>query len=190
MAEITVNKVLDAKGLACPMPIIKTKKEIQTLEPGQIIEIQATDKGSKADLEAWAKATGNQYIGMIEDGDVLKHYLRKADPTEAKEETMHPHVVTIDELHEKVDGDEKITILDVRESAEYAFGHIHGAKSIPLGELEKRFEELEKDSDIHVICRSARRSDVAAQQLAEKGYTTKNVLGGMKDWKGSLNKLN
>lgn len=190
MAEITVNKVLDAKGLACPMPIVKTKKEIQALEPGQILEIQATDKGSKADLEAWSKTTGNHYLGTIEDGDILKHYLRKADPDEAKEETTHPHTITIDELQEKIAGEEKMTILDVREPAEYAFGHIQGAKSIPLGELEERFKELEKDGDVHVVCRSGRRSDVAAQQLAEKGYTTKNVLGGMKEWEGSLNKLN
>lgn len=190
LAEITVNKVLDAKGLACPMPIVKTKKEIQTLEAGQIMEIQATDKGSKADLEAWAKSTGNHYLGTIEDGDVLKHYLRKADPTETKEETSHPHTVTLEELQQKIDGNEKITILDVREPAEYAFGHIPGAKSIPLGELEKRFEELEKDEDVHIVCRSGRRSDVAAQQLAEKGYTTKNVLGGMKEWQGTQTKLN
>lgn len=39
--EVTVNKVLDAKGLACPMPIVKTKKEMTTLEPGQVMEIQA-----------------------------------------------------------------------------------------------------------------------------------------------------
>lgn len=52
--EVTVNKVLDAKGLACPMPIVKTKKEMTSLEPGQVIEIQATDKGSTADLRAWS----------------------------------------------------------------------------------------------------------------------------------------
>jgi TusA-related sulfurtransferase len=48
--EVTVNKFLDAKGLACPMPIVKTKKEMTSLEAGQVLEIQATDKGSTADL--------------------------------------------------------------------------------------------------------------------------------------------
>ena len=44
------NKVLDAKGLACPMPIVKTKKAMNELESGQILEIHATDKGAKNDL--------------------------------------------------------------------------------------------------------------------------------------------
>lgn len=47
--------VLDAKGLACPMPIVKTKKRMKDLKAGEVLEIQATDKGSTADLEAWAK---------------------------------------------------------------------------------------------------------------------------------------
>jgi hypothetical protein len=45
--EVTVNKVLDAKGLACPMPIVKTKKEMKSLEVGQVLEIQASDEDNK-----------------------------------------------------------------------------------------------------------------------------------------------
>lgn len=45
-----VTKVLDAKGLACPMPIVKTKKAMNELETGQVLEIHATDKGAKNDL--------------------------------------------------------------------------------------------------------------------------------------------
>ncbi|MBD4937798.1 hypothetical protein GUF79_17260, partial [Xanthomonas citri pv. citri] len=48
--------VLDAKGLACPMPIVKTKKRMKDLKAGEVLEIHATDKGSTADLEAWAKS--------------------------------------------------------------------------------------------------------------------------------------
>ena len=62
---------LDAKGLACPMPIVKTKKTMNELEEGQVLEVQATDKGSKADLAAWAETVGHQYIGTVEEGDVL-----------------------------------------------------------------------------------------------------------------------
>ena len=47
---------LDAKGLACPMPIVKTKKAMNDVEEGQVLEVQATDKGSVADLAAWSKA--------------------------------------------------------------------------------------------------------------------------------------
>ena len=59
-------------------------------------------------------------------------------------------------------------ILDVREEVEYAFGHIEGAKSIPMGELDRRIKELDKDQEIYVICRTGKRSDIAAQKLAEK----------------------
>ena len=52
---IKADVQLDAKGLACPMPIVKTKKAMNDLEEGQVLEVQATDKGSKADLAAWSK---------------------------------------------------------------------------------------------------------------------------------------
>ncbi|WP_096155016.1 MULTISPECIES: sulfurtransferase TusA family protein [Bacillus] len=187
--NVTSNKVLDAKDLACPMPIVKTKKEMNALEPGQVLEIQATDKGSTADIKAWASTTGNQYLGTVEEGDVLKHYLRKASESEEKSETKHPNVTRLDELLKKIEGNEKVTVLDVRETAEYAFGHIPGAIHIPLGELEERFSELQTDDEIHVICRSGSRSDIAAQKLSEKGFSNvKNVTSGMRDWTGSLDK--
>ncbi|PMC40757.1 hypothetical protein CJ195_03350 [Bacillus sp. UMB0899] len=157
--QVTVNKILDAKGLACPMPIVKTKKEMTTLDPGQVMEIQATDKGSTADIRAWADSTGHQYLGTVEEEDVLKHYLRKASAEEEKFESKHPDVVNLEELLNRLNGNEKITVLDVREPAEYAFGHIPGSINIPLGELEARFEELSDAEDLHIICRTGSRSD-------------------------------
>lgn len=187
--EVTANRVLDAKGLACPMPIVKTKKEMNTLEPGEVMEIQATDKGSTADLKAWASSTGHQYLGTVEEGETLKHYLRKARSEEEKPEAKHPDVVHLDELLNKLDGNEKVTVLDVREPAEYAFGHVPGAINIPLGELENRFEELNNVDNLHVICRTGSRSDFAAQKLTEKGFrNVKNVVPGMKDWTGPIDK--
>lgn len=187
--EVTVNRVLDAKGLACPMPIVKTKKEMTQLEPGQVMEIQATDKGSTADIKAWSESTGNQYLGTIEEGNVFKHYLRKASAEEEKTEISHPDTVDLDDLAKKIEGNEKITVLDVREPAEFAFGHIPGSVNIPLGELENRFEELNNAENLHIICRSGNRSDLAAQKLTAKGFkNVKNVVSGMKDWKGSTEK--
>lgn len=189
--NLVANETLDAKGLACPMPIVKTKKAIKNLEPGHVIEVQATDKGSTADIKAWSESTGHQYLGTVEEGEVLKHYIRKASEGEASEEKKHGDVLDLEDLRSKIDGEETISILDVREPAEYAFGHIPGAINIPLGELEERFEELNKGDDIHVICRTGSRSDLAAQKLSEKGYkNVKNVVPGMKDWQGPTEKKN
>ena len=80
-------------------------------------------------------------------------------------------------------------MLDVREAAEYAFGHVPGAKSIPMGELEARLGELDQEQEIYVICRTGTRSDMAAKVLADKGFKkVYNVLPGMSEWNGELEK--
>jgi tRNA 2-thiouridine synthesizing protein A len=75
--EMEANKVLDAKGLACPMPIVKTKKAMNELESGQVLEIHATDKGAKNDLAAWAKSGGHELIKHDEENEVLKFWIKK-----------------------------------------------------------------------------------------------------------------
>lgn len=188
-AAIKTDKSIDCKGLSCPMPIVKTKKAMEEMEPGHIMEVQTTDKGSTADISSWAKNTGHQYLGTVEEGDVLKHYLRKSDPTETKKETKYPHTITNEELQRKLEAKENITVLDVREPAEHAFSRIPGAKSIPLGELENRIGELNPEDEIHVVCRTGNRSDMASQILAEKGFkNVKNVLPGMSGWTGTVEK--
>ncbi|WP_028400529.1 sulfurtransferase TusA family protein [Ectobacillus panaciterrae] len=185
---IQTNVVVDAKGSACPMPIIKTKKAMNDLEPGQVLEVQATDKGSTADIQAWAQSTGNQYVGTVEEGDVLKHYLRKASG-EDKEVKKHPNVITNEELQKKMEENKNILVLDVRESAEFAFSHIPNATSIPLGELEKHIEELNKEDEIYVVCRTGNRSDLAAQKLTKAGFKhVVNVVPGMSEWNDSTEK--
>ena len=72
------DKILDAKGLACPMPIVKTKKALGELESGQILEIHATDKGAKNDLAAWTKSTGNELMKTEEENNVFKFWVKKA----------------------------------------------------------------------------------------------------------------
>ncbi|MFD2627674.1 sulfurtransferase TusA family protein [Oceanobacillus kapialis] len=180
---VRVNYQLDAKGLACPMPVVKTKKAFTDLEEGQVMEVQATDKGSKADLAAWASSVGHLYLGTVEEGDVLYHYIRKGTNEPDVEKTFK-NTVSLDGI-ELRDG----KILDVREAAEYAFGHIQDAKSIPMGELEARIQELDKEQEIYVICRTGKRSDLAAQLLANNGFKkVYNVLPGMNEWNGKITK--
>lgn len=190
MNDIKVNVILDAKGLACPMPIVKTKKAMNGLEAGQVLEVLATDKGSKADLKAWAGSTGHQYLGTLEEGEVLKHYLRKSSGVDTVER-KHPNVVSNEELDQKLKETNELVIVDVRESAEYAFDHIPNAISIPLDELESRLNELNKEDALFVICRTGNRSDLASQKLAENGFANvMNVVPGMSQWTGETKSIN
>ncbi|MFE4707688.1 sulfurtransferase TusA family protein [Peribacillus simplex] len=71
------DKVLDAKGLACPMPIVKTRKAMNDLQTGQVLEIHVTDKGAKADLAAWSRSGGHELVETAEESDILKFWIRK-----------------------------------------------------------------------------------------------------------------
>lgn len=70
-------KVLDATGLACPMPIVKTKKAIEELQSGEVLEVHATDKGAKNDLTAWAKSTGHELVKNTEEDGKFKFWIKK-----------------------------------------------------------------------------------------------------------------
>ncbi|MHA2175829.1 MAG: sulfurtransferase TusA family protein [Candidatus Hodarchaeales archaeon] len=63
-----VNKTLDARGLACPTPILKSRKTIKKMKKNQVLEILTTDPGSKADIPAWAQVTGQELISLEEVG--------------------------------------------------------------------------------------------------------------------------
>ena len=63
-----VNKKLDARGLSCPMPIVRSMKAIKKLRINQVLEILTTDPGSKKDLPIWAQATGQELISFEEHG--------------------------------------------------------------------------------------------------------------------------
>jgi TusA-related sulfurtransferase len=78
-AEIQIEETdtLDARGLLCPMPIVKTAKAMKGLEPGQVLKLMATDRGAIKDIPAWAETTGNTLLAWHEDGDALVFYVRK-----------------------------------------------------------------------------------------------------------------
>ncbi|GMA60337.1 sulfurtransferase TusA family protein [Alicyclobacillus fastidiosus] len=185
MSTFAVDQSLDCKGLSCPMPIVRTKKAIDQMEPGQVLEVVATDPGSVADVKGWASRTGHQFLGTQTEDKVFRHYIRKSRPEETEPEKTFPHVISNEELEQKLA--EGPVILDVREPAEYAFSHIPGAILVPMGQLEERIEELTqyKNQPVFVVCRTGNRSDVACQILAEHGFqNVKNVVPGMSDWQG------
>ncbi len=59
------------------MPIVKSAKAMKELEPGQVLKIMATDRGSIADIPAWARDTGNELVESHEEGDVFVFFVRK-----------------------------------------------------------------------------------------------------------------
>ena len=79
MAATHEDLVLDARGLLCPMPIVKTAKAMKELEPGQVLKVMATDRGAITDVPAWAETTGNELLESHEEDGVLVFHLRKHD---------------------------------------------------------------------------------------------------------------
>jgi tRNA 2-thiouridine synthesizing protein A len=77
MSTISIDKRLDAKGLACPLPIVKTAQAMKELASGQLLEVLATDPGSVKDFAAWSKSTGNEIVEQGQDGSVFRFVLRK-----------------------------------------------------------------------------------------------------------------
>ena len=77
MDTIKADKTLDAKGLDCPMPLLKAKKAMETMESGQILEILGTDEGSKVDLPGWCERVGHTFLGVEEKMKHFRFYIKK-----------------------------------------------------------------------------------------------------------------
>ena len=75
---MNITKTLDAKGLACPMPIVRTKKTIDSMDSGDVLEVLATDKGALNDFAAWTKSGGHTILEQKEEDGVLTFYIQKA----------------------------------------------------------------------------------------------------------------
>ncbi|WP_085523053.1 rhodanese-like domain-containing protein [Tuberibacillus sp. Marseille-P3662] len=91
-----------------------------------------------------------------------------------------------DELEAKLENEDSIDLIDVREDEEIAQGKIPQAKHIRLSELPERYQELDTDKSYAVICRSGRRSHKACEFLEEKGLDVRNMVGGMLKWQGHV----
>ncbi len=72
------EQMLDAKGLNCPLPILKAKKMLSGMQPGDVLVIEATDPGSVADFAAFCSQTGNELLESGQEGDVFKFKIKKA----------------------------------------------------------------------------------------------------------------
>ena len=78
----TFHKQLDARGLNCPMPVVNARRELWTLQPGQVLKVVATDRGSVADFQGWAKVAKNvELVGQetesIDGASVYVHFVKR-----------------------------------------------------------------------------------------------------------------
>ena len=73
---VKVDQTLDCKGLSCPMPILKLAKTMKGMKKGEVLELLATDPGSKPDVPAWCGKTGHELLETAEEGGVYKYYIQ------------------------------------------------------------------------------------------------------------------
>ena len=125
-------------------------------------------------------------IGIIggADGPTKIIVSESAQQTQKGEIQMRYQTITPEEAKAVMDGESSYIILDVREQEEYDQGHIPGAVLMPHTRTQELAQELvpDRDTTVLVYCRSGRRSVLAAQMLADMGYTDVREFGGILDW--------
>ena len=77
LSTVQPAKVVDARGSACPGPLLEAKKGIGSVAVGEVVEIQSNDPGSRSDIPVWAKKVGHEYLGCIEADGYDRHLLRR-----------------------------------------------------------------------------------------------------------------
>ena len=77
METVEMTQTVDAKGLACPMPIVRTAQAMKVVESGAYVEVLATDPGSSKDFVAWCRSTGNELVDQSTDGAVFRFVIRR-----------------------------------------------------------------------------------------------------------------
>ncbi|GLB58735.1 rhodanese-like domain-containing protein [Cytobacillus sp. NCCP-133] len=96
--------------------------------------------------------------------------------------------MTVKEVEQKLAAGEQLNMIDVREVDEVKEGKIPSAIHIPLGLIEFRMHELDKKKEYVMVCRSGNRSGLAARFLESQGFNVINMLGGMMNWEGPIDK--
>lgn len=70
-------QVVDARGLLCPLPILKAKKALSAMQPGEVLEVITTDRNATRDFQAFCKQTGNPLLLQTQQDEVARHFLRR-----------------------------------------------------------------------------------------------------------------
>jgi tRNA 2-thiouridine synthesizing protein A len=77
MATLEITTTVDAAGLSCPMPIVRTAQAMKAMPSGALAEVLATDPGSLKDMAAWCRSTGNELVSQSLEGNVFHFVIRR-----------------------------------------------------------------------------------------------------------------
>ncbi|HTX89128.1 MAG TPA: sulfurtransferase TusA family protein [Bacteroidales bacterium] len=78
LKNLKSNKVVDARGTACPGPLLAAKKAIGEIESGEIMEIYSSDEGTKVDIPKWCQKMMHEFLGIVEEASFSRLFLKKA----------------------------------------------------------------------------------------------------------------
>ncbi len=71
------DRLLDLRGLLCPLPVVKAAEALKEMAPGEVLEVLADDQGVKADYPAFCKGAGHAFLGYLQEGRTVRSFLRK-----------------------------------------------------------------------------------------------------------------
>lgn len=186
-APFKPSATVDARGLSCPLPIVRARKAIESLQVGEILEVLATDKGAKSDFRGWCEQTEHKFLGVVEDEGFFHIYVKKLVPETREKGKLFDREMSNEDLARRLEAGESLIVLDVREADEFEAGHIPGAISVPVESLPDYLAQLDRTAEIAVICRSGRRSAYACRILQQAGFEkVVNVVPGMSRWSGPV----
>lgn len=84
MAAVTENRLLDARGLYCPMPVVRAGRALKDLQPGQVLKVLVNDPAARTDFPAWVEDTGHELVdSAIEPDGSLVFFVRKGAENES-----------------------------------------------------------------------------------------------------------
>jgi tRNA 2-thiouridine synthesizing protein A len=78
LKKINANKIVDARGTACPGPLLAAKKAIGDIESSEIMEILSSDEGTKHDIPRWCEKMEHEFLGVVDEDSYSRLFLRKA----------------------------------------------------------------------------------------------------------------
>ena len=174
--EWSVEELAEEAGLS----VANTSRHLQMLRREHLVRRKKQGKyiyytlAGEDVYAAWKALRRLAESRLAEVDRIVQTFLSAREEMEA---------VTADELEERRTRDD-LTVLDVRPAAEFAAGHIPGARSIPVDELEERLDELPEDRDVVAYCRGPYCvfSDQAVEKLRSRGYRAIRLAGGLPDW--------